>query len=186
MELTPIEFISGYTISSAGEVVNLETGFIRKWTYRSGYPSVLIKKKNYHIHRLVAIHFVKNENPEKFDVVNHIDNNTKNPNYLNLEWGTHKTNHKHAIDQNRHTFQTSVNSIANRNKTGVPSKISRKASSGVQGVQIATGPRGTKYRAYFNSGGSRYLGTFPTMDLAMNAYRTAHIDKYGFDPYDGE
>lgn len=50
------------------------------------------KSKNVAIHRLVALHFVENKDPEVFNEVNHIDRNRKNNNADNLEWCTHKYN----------------------------------------------------------------------------------------------
>ena len=38
------------------------------------------------VHRLVALHFVENPNPEKFNIINHKDENHTNNVYTNLEW----------------------------------------------------------------------------------------------------
>ena len=46
----------------------------------------------YFIHRLVALHFVKNEDEDKYIEVNHIDNNRLNNKFDNLEWVTPKQN----------------------------------------------------------------------------------------------
>lgn len=40
--------------------------------------------------------FINNENPEEFDMVNHIDSNKLNNNASNLEWCNHDYNIKHA------------------------------------------------------------------------------------------
>jgi len=44
------------------------------------------KKKCVTAHILVANAFVKNPNPEKFNMINHIDENRTNNYYINLEW----------------------------------------------------------------------------------------------------
>lgn len=47
-------------------------------------------RKIHYVHRLVAEHFI--DNPEKFQIVNHIDGNKKNNKANNLEWCTQKHN----------------------------------------------------------------------------------------------
>lgn len=64
-----------------------------------GYKTVGITKnkktKKFYVHRLVAEAFIPNPNNYKY--VNHIDRNTSNNNYNNLEWCTAKDNIKHSI-----------------------------------------------------------------------------------------
>ena len=52
-------------------------------------------RKDFKIHRLVAIHFI--DNPDNKPFVNHIDGNKLNNNVNNLEWVTEKENTQHAI-----------------------------------------------------------------------------------------
>lgn len=52
------------------------------------------KRKNYFLHRLVAMVFIPN--PENYPVINHIDGNKKNCCVENLEWVTISENAKHA------------------------------------------------------------------------------------------
>jgi hypothetical protein len=54
------------------------------------------KKVNFSLHRLVALLFVNNPNPEKFNIVNHKDGNKLNCNADNLEWCDHLWNQRHA------------------------------------------------------------------------------------------
>lgn len=62
----------------------------------ANYPRANMSGKEYKIHRLVAEYFVNNPNPEKFNVVNHIDGNKKNNLYTNLEWCDQLHNVRHA------------------------------------------------------------------------------------------
>ena len=65
-----------------------------------GYHRVSFSEKNivnrFLVHRLVAQHFIKNENKKK--CVNHLDGNKFNNHYSNLEWCTHSENEKHSYD----------------------------------------------------------------------------------------
>lgn len=53
------------------------------------------KSKQIKIHRLVAMAFL--DNPNGYDVVNHIDGNKLNNNIENLEWCTQSHNNIHAL-----------------------------------------------------------------------------------------
>ena len=50
------------------------------------YNDMFPKGQQIKVHRLVALHFVENPNPEKFNIINHKDENPKNNIYTNLEW----------------------------------------------------------------------------------------------------
>lgn len=82
-----------------------KNGKVLKQTFnvKTGYKYItlhkpLFKIKTFSIHRLVAIHFIKNEN--KYDCINHIDFNKTNNNVDNLEWCSHKQNCAHAKENN--------------------------------------------------------------------------------------
>lgn len=64
------------------------------------YPSYSLtingKNKSVKIHRMVAETFIPN--PESKPIVNHIDGDTHNFHYSNLEWVTYKENSRHAVD----------------------------------------------------------------------------------------
>ena len=62
-----------------------------------GYETVVLtkngKRKNYTVHKLVALAFLPNfKNKE---TINHIDGNKRNNNVNNLEWATMKENQQH-------------------------------------------------------------------------------------------
>jgi len=86
-----------YSVSGDGEVFSIKSGVKKKlkpMKKPNGYLYVTLckngKKKNFYIHRLVAIHFVKNKYDKIY--VDHIDRNKENNYYKNLEWVTHKEN----------------------------------------------------------------------------------------------
>lgn len=88
----PVEGFEGYyLVSRFGEIYSLYSKRILKPSKTSdGYNQYnLFKNKKgcvYFEHRAVALAFVYNPNPEKYNIVNHIDENKQNNYYKNLEW----------------------------------------------------------------------------------------------------
>lgn len=85
-----------YMVSNYGLVIR-KNNYRIIGTYYTGdepwnhYYNIVNLSKNgiqkvYNIHRLVALAFVENPNPEKYNIVNHIDENIHNNYYKNLEW----------------------------------------------------------------------------------------------------
>ena len=79
-----------YEVSTHGNLRTIKTGYITKgYKHPDGYLYVTptlsnSSKKNYPIHRLVAIAFINN--PEKKSTVDHIDKNRENNLITNLRW----------------------------------------------------------------------------------------------------
>lgn len=100
--------IGGYLISNFGKVKSPsrfdQSEHLRKekeikpYITKTGYKRVNLfidgKRKNFFVHRLVAMAFV--EGFEEGLDVNHIDGNKLNNNFQNLEWVTSGENQKHA------------------------------------------------------------------------------------------
>jgi hypothetical protein len=97
-----------YQISNYGEIRNKKTGrIIKTFVNYKGYEQTYLRsntgKRYVSIHRLVAIHFIKNDEPEIRNEVNHkyveiINNKKFKSNYFeNLEWVTRMENVQHSI-----------------------------------------------------------------------------------------
>ena len=69
------------------------------------------KRKNYLIHRLVALAFCENHN-EINNICDHIDRNTMNNHYTNLRWGTQKDNCNNTSANVNRTYEEQL--IVNR------------------------------------------------------------------------
>ncbi len=94
-----------YQISNKGNVRSAEGRTIKQTPNSCGYLRVQLKVHGKGIkafvHRLVATHFVANEDPVENTVVNHLDSNPLNNDATNLEWTTPKGNMQHALKKGR-------------------------------------------------------------------------------------
>ena len=102
-----------YEVSNLGNIKNIKTNKLLKGDINNyGYHRVCLyhnnKKKRYFRHRLVAEHFIHNDDIENKKFVNHIDGDKSNNTVDNLEWVTQSENEKHA-------FKTGL-----KNKTNKP------------------------------------------------------------------
>jgi len=100
-----------YKISNFGNVYSTKTNKLMSCnSIRSGYRSVCFNKNNkshsYKIHRLVALHFIPNNDQTK-DNVNHKDGNKFNNHIDNLEWTTTGENTSHG-------YETGLNRLTTR------------------------------------------------------------------------
>jgi hypothetical protein len=94
-----LPFDTKYAISNKGNIINVKNGKqLKTRINRNGYLEVQLStkgiRKNYRIHRLVAIAFL--DNIENKPYINHKDGNKLNNNLYNLEWCTAKENDNHS------------------------------------------------------------------------------------------
>jgi len=91
---------SNYVASKYGDVINLKTKkLLKQVIMNNGYHVVKLMNNNIQkkclVHRLIAITFIKNTDPNKI-FVNHKDKNKSHNNVENLEWVTNKENIIHS------------------------------------------------------------------------------------------
>lgn len=99
-----------YQVSNFGRIKSLKfrNGIIQKSKERimqptnngKGYQIIGLrkpsqKKKNFYVHRLVAIAFI--DNPNNYNIINHKDYNRANNNVDNLEWCTQSYNARYSL-----------------------------------------------------------------------------------------
>ena len=98
----PIKDCPAYEIGNFGTVRSLKRGIVilRPKVNRDGYLEVSLyhnsKGNSKTVHRLVALHWVDNPNPELYNEVNHLDGDKTNCAFWNLAWTDHAGNMQHA------------------------------------------------------------------------------------------
>ncbi len=100
MEYFPKLIFDKYILFYTGKIYSLiQKKFlkpaIRGKTYPYYFVSLSVAKnirKSFYVHRLIALNFIKNDNPDLNIVVDHLNRNKKDNRIINLEWTTHKKN----------------------------------------------------------------------------------------------
>lgn len=92
-----------YKVSNDGRVWSeYLQDFMKPYYSKGGYMRVKVnfrdRNKKFMVHRLVAMAFIPNSNPDEFTQVDHIDSNRTNNCVENLRWVTPKQNTQHAFD----------------------------------------------------------------------------------------
>ena len=132
MNILVIDGYSDYKIDEEGNVYGKNGNILKPFTTStSEYLYVTLfsdkkKKKNFSVHRLVALTFLNNPFSKKH--VNHVDGNKLNNKASNLEWVTREENMQHACRNKLHnTTKLSVCDIkkirALKNKGSSVSKL---------------------------------------------------------------
>ena len=98
--------------------------------------------KRYKAHRLVASLWL--DNPNNYELVNHIDGNKMNNHYSNLEWCNYEHN-------NRHARETGLNKISQSNSKrweddDFRDKTSKSISKGIRESGCNVGSRNPRFR----------------------------------------
>lgn len=92
-----------YQISNTGRL-RTKPKIINGWVNNSGYRCYTLsrsnKKTSFLAHRLVASTFIRE--PKLGEQVNHLDGDKSNNSVDNLEWTTHRENHRHAWETGLH------------------------------------------------------------------------------------
>lgn len=103
-----------YTIDTVGVVRNITNGKILKGTSitRVNRYRKIHLDKFYPLHRMVAEHFIVNDNPLIKTQVNHIDGNRHNNSVDNLEWCSPSDNVRHAYNTGLKTNVGTKNPIS--------------------------------------------------------------------------
>ena len=104
------EFCKIYEVSSTGKVRRIDNKKERRtYKHKSGYIRVILSHKgkqlNLTIHRLVALTFIENPNPELYNQVGHWDDDKGNNNVENLYWTNAQENNCHG-DRLRKQIET--------------------------------------------------------------------------------
>jgi len=92
------EIMKNIFISKEGVIYNKITKNIIKGSDLE-YKNIMINKKNYRLHRLLALAFIPN--PSNLKVVNHKNGNKFDNKLENLEWATHSENSLHSAKQRK-------------------------------------------------------------------------------------
>lgn len=133
------EFDSDYLISNTALVFSKKSNKYLKYFSIKGYHAIRVpyngKKKNYLVHRLVAIAFIPRV--EGKNIINHKDCNIINNCLDNLEWVTHKENTAHAMQKGLLIFRSGENHGRSKLKQQDVEKIIELKNKGEKRNSIA-------------------------------------------------
>lgn len=102
----------GFIIYDDGNILNTNTNNLLKGTINnSGYKVVTIGKNKYLLHRLLALAFIKNPNPKKYNLINHKDENKLNNDINNLEWCDSSYNQRYSRSKEIYAYDKNGNEI---------------------------------------------------------------------------
>lgn len=139
-----------YKMNTKGVVIN-KNNLLLINNVIGGYEQIKLKSdktgkfKWFRIHRLVAMTYVKNDNP-KFTKVNHIDKNKLNNDVANLEWCDESYNTTHSCGVKVNQINIKTNKIVNTFPSIAAANKSLKRSD--KSTLIGMVCKGTRTTAY--------------------------------------
>lgn len=146
-----IEFNNNYEISDTGIVRRKNNKNVLKGCITSGYHSVKLtfensRQQRFYVHRLVAIHFISNNDKNK-TFVNHKNGNKMDNRVENLEWVTPRENNLHYYQKIQKEKKERKNngkaipiiqySLEGKEIERFPSMNKAKQKTGISVIQIA-------------------------------------------------
>lgn len=135
----PHPIYNNFLIGTNGTIIGAKGKPLHLRLNKDGYYTVSIyhlgKKLNRLVHRLVCETY--HDNPNNYQIVNHIDGNKLNNNEYNLEWCTRKYNTNHAVINN--LFDTvltkeNVVYIYTNPDNLIPSQLSKKLNININTI----------------------------------------------------
>jgi hypothetical protein len=107
MNFVRINGFPDYVIHPCGTVLKIwknHTREMKPWKHKDGYIQIALtnngKRKKFYIHRLLALHFIPNDDPENKPCIDHLDAVRDNNNLNNLEWVTYLENNRRMLLNN--------------------------------------------------------------------------------------
>lgn len=182
-EWKDIEESKDYQISNFGNLRYKNSKALKTFGYvkHNTYKMYSIDGKGYLAHRLVAKYFVYNSNPKKYNIVNHLDENTHNNRADNLQWTTNKDNLNYSNVFCRNAINHSKFKVIQYDKNGeiIKEWISKEAcyAAGFTQVKSFFAKKGFNRWAY----NSFWFADYETFDNKrykpkpiLNIYNTAN------------
>ena len=101
MNFVRVEGYPDYVIHPAGTVLKIcknKTKEMKPWKETDGYMRIALtnngKRKFFQVHRLLALHFIPNDDPDNKIHIDHNDDVRDNNNLNNLEWVSQAENNR--------------------------------------------------------------------------------------------
>lgn len=139
-----------YYISNFGRIKDSNNN-IKSYHYdKDKYIIVSLNNKHYKVHRLVALYFVDNPNPDIYTIINHKDENKQNNVYNNLEWCDKKYNTNYGTNIKRIANSLSKERIVEYDINGNITNIYRSLSYVHHNVNHGAAIHDAIYYNYYN------------------------------------
>lgn len=147
-------YYSQYLVSTYGRVISTEyrgivgqSVMLKLKTTSAGYFNMMLiingERKTLLAHRLVAMMFIPNPDPENFVQINHIDGNKKNNHISNLEWcdSAHNMHHMYSTGLKTHFLKGEeiTNSKYKESQINQVCKLLEEAKLSLRSISDITG-----------------------------------------------